>query len=51
MEKKIKGNYGSVMTNWIDIDSLISIKKDIDEPRHQDDVRILIKVKEMNGIS
>jgi hypothetical protein len=43
--KRIKGHYGSAPANWIDIDSLIRIKDRIDDPRHQDDARILREVK------
>ena len=45
--KKIRSNYGEVMTNWIDIDSLILAKQSIDSPRHKEDVRVLLKVKEL----
>ena len=41
------GNYGSVATNWMDIDSLIRAKRRIDNPRHQEDVRVLLEVKKI----
>ena len=45
--KREQGPYGKVTANWIDIDSLISAKGSIDVPRHQQDVKELLKVKEM----
>ncbi|MBW8003727.1 MAG: hypothetical protein FVQ80_17265 [Planctomycetes bacterium] len=45
--KKIVDNYGVVETNWIDIDSLIRAKQKIDNPRHQEDVRVLLEVKRL----
>jgi hypothetical protein len=44
--KRIVSKYGQVDANWIDIDSLIEAKSRIDSPRHQDDVNVLLKVKE-----
>ena len=43
--KRILDNYGNVATNWMDIDSLIRSKRRIDNPRHQEDVRVLLEVK------
>jgi hypothetical protein len=43
---RIDGRYGRASASWIDIDGLIAIKKRIDHPRHQDDVRILERVRE-----
>ena len=43
--KKIRGKYGDIMTNWIDLDTLIRAKSRIDDPRHREDVRILREVK------
>lgn len=37
--------YGSVTAHWIGLDALISIKREIDHPRHQEDVRVLEAVK------
>jgi len=45
--EKIRSTYGEVMANWIDIDSLILAKQSIDSPRHKEDVRVLLKVKEL----
>jgi hypothetical protein len=44
-KKRIKEAYGRAPTNWIDIDTLIRIKSRIDNPRHQEDVRVLREVK------
>lgn len=46
-EKRIRGHYGKAKVNWIDLDSLIQIKKRIDNPRHQEDVRVLRDVKRL----
>lgn len=45
--KRIVDNYGAVETNWIDIDSLIRAKQKIDNPRHKEDVRVLLEVKQL----
>jgi hypothetical protein len=44
-EKRVKGRYGNANAIWIDIDSLIRIKSVIDNPRHQEDARVLREVK------
>lgn len=46
-EKKVRSTHGKIMTNWIDIDSLIQVKQRIDSPRHQEDVRVLLEVKKI----
>ena len=46
-QTRIQGRYGDSAANWIDLDSLIRIKQGIDDPRHQDDVRNLKRVREM----
>jgi hypothetical protein len=46
-KKRIVGRYGRSAATWIDLDSLIEIKKAIDSPRHQEDARILIEVKRL----
>jgi hypothetical protein len=46
-ERRERGPYGKVEANWIDMDSLINVKKRIKTPRHQEDVSALLKVKEM----
>jgi hypothetical protein len=43
---RIEGRYGRSPASWIDIDGLIAIKKRIDHPRHQEDVRVLELVRE-----
>jgi hypothetical protein len=55
-KKRVKGRYGHANANWIDIDidSLIRIKSKIDNPRHQEDARVLREVKKRHrrsGIS
>jgi len=44
-QKRIQSSYGRAKANWIDLDSLISIKTRIDTPRHQEDVRVLSEVR------
>jgi len=48
-DARIEGNYGASPAYWIDIDNLLIIKKNIDKPKHQEDARILRKVKELNA--
>jgi hypothetical protein len=40
-DKRIRDYYGTIETNWIDIESLLEIKSAIDHPRHQEDARVL----------
>jgi hypothetical protein len=44
--RRIESRYGAAHANWIDLDSLIAIKSGIDDPRHQDDARILREVRD-----
>ena len=44
-EGRITARYGNAPANWIDLDALLTIKSAIDDPRHQDDARILREVK------
>ena len=44
--RRIEGRYGRASVCWIDLDSLIAIKSGIDDPRHQDDARVLKMVRE-----
>jgi hypothetical protein len=37
--------YGDVPAHWIGLDALIAIKRQIDHPRHQEDVRVLEAVR------
>ena len=46
-EKRVRSRYGEVLANWIDIDSLIKIKRKIKHPRHREDVRVLLQVKKI----
>jgi len=46
-EKRIVGRYGRASALWIDLDSLLEIKRAIDDPRHQEDARILTEVKRL----
>jgi hypothetical protein len=43
---RVEGRYGRASAAWIDIDSLIAIKKRIDHPRHKEDVRVLQLVRD-----
>lgn len=47
--RRIEAKYGDAKANWIDIDSLIAIKSQIDHPRHQDDAQVLKRVRERGG--
>jgi len=47
--KRIRDRYGDVLVNWIDIDSLILAKQGIDNPRHQEDVRVLLQTRELRN--
>ncbi|MFP4445864.1 MAG: hypothetical protein ACLFPD_06415 [Desulfosudaceae bacterium] len=48
-DRRVVGAYGQVEANWIDLYSLIAAKKRLDAPRHQEDVRVLEKVKARLG--
>lgn len=43
--RRVKGRYGRAKVYWIDLDSLIAIKSQIDHPRHQEDARVLRQVR------
>lgn len=43
--RRIEGRYGLSPASWVDLDGLIAIKSRIDHPRHQDDVRVLERVR------
>ena len=45
--KRIRDRYGRATANWMDMDSLIRAKQQIDEPRHREDVRVLLQVRQM----
>jgi hypothetical protein len=44
--RRIESHYGRAPANWIDLDSLITIKTAIDHPRHQEDARVLRAVRD-----
>lgn len=44
-KRALRSRYGRALANWIDIDTLIRIKRGIRDPRHQEDVRVLREVK------
>ena len=44
-KNRIRGKYGKGEANWIDLNSLLRIKSRIDDPRHEDDVRVLREVR------
>jgi len=44
--RRIESQYGRAPANWIDLDSLITIKSAIDHPRHQEDARVLRAVRD-----
>jgi hypothetical protein len=44
--RRIVSHYGRAPANWIDLDSLLTIKSAIDHPRHQEDARILRAVRD-----
>jgi len=44
---RVVGRYGVSPAHWIDLDSLVRAKEGLDDPRHQDDVRNLERVREM----
>ena len=42
---RIEAPYGEAAANWIGLDALIDIKRQIDHPRHQEDTRVLREVR------
>jgi hypothetical protein len=44
--RRIEAPYGEAPANWIDLASLIAIKSRIDQPRHQEDARVLRLVRD-----
>ena len=44
--RRIESHYGRSPANWIDLESLLAIKRAIDHPRHQEDARILEIVRD-----
>jgi len=45
--RRIVGSFGNAPANWVDLETLIAIKSAIDDPRHQEDVRILRQVQRL----
>ena len=45
-KRRVEGRYGPATVYWVDIDTLIAIKSAIDDPRHQEDARILRAVRD-----
>ncbi len=41
---RVRDRYGDVECNWLDIQTLLSVKSAIDHPRHQEDARVLRQV-------
>jgi len=46
-KKRVRDTYGGVTANWMDLDTLIRAKRQIDHPRHQEDVRVLREVQRL----
>jgi hypothetical protein len=44
--RRVKARYGEAEANWIHCDDLEAIKASIPDPRHQDDARILRKLRQ-----
>jgi len=44
-KKRVRGSFGDVGANWIDIDSLLRNKRRLSGSRHREDVRVLQQVK------
>lgn len=47
--RRVEGRYGRAKAQWIDLDSLIEIQSRIDDPRYQEDARVLRRVRERRG--
>ena len=50
-KRRIEAPYGNSPANWIDLESLLSIKSSIDHPRHQEDARVLSMVRDLKRSS
>lgn len=46
-KNRVRGRYGRIEANWIGLNDLIRIKRRIDHPRHQEDVRVLREVMKL----
>lgn len=47
-QRRIVSHYGRAPANWIDLESLLTIKSAIDHPRHQEDARVLRAVRDLH---
>lgn len=45
--RRIEARYGEATAFWIGLEDLIAIKSRIDDPRHQEDVRVLKRVRDL----
>lgn len=43
--RRQQSRYGQAVAYWIDLDSFITLKSQIDHPRHQEDARVLREVR------
>lgn len=46
-KRRVRGRYGAVEANWIDLDTLLKIKSGIDKPKHREDARVLQEIKRL----
>ena len=46
-EKRICSQYRDSAANWVDLDTLIELKKGIASAKHQEDARVLVEVKHL----
>ena len=44
--RRISSRYGRAKAQWVDLDTLIEIKSQIDHPRHREDTRVLRMVRQ-----
>jgi hypothetical protein len=44
--RRISSRYGRAKAQWVDLDTLIEIKSQIDHPRHREDTRVLEMVRQ-----
>lgn len=47
--KRIASRYGTASADFVDLDTLLQIKAGIDDPRHQEDARVLREVKRLQA--
>ena len=46
-DNRVASRYGNQEAFWIDLDSLIEIKQNIESPKHQEDARVLMEVRKL----